>query len=168
MIINYNIIPSPLWELFILADEDNLLLLEFYNSIELEDKKKKIQSINTWELRKWLNTIIMQTQDELDEYFFWKRKIFTIPILFRGTEFQMKAWQALQKIPYWETRSYFDEASMIGNPKAVRAIGWANHNNPIVIIIPCHRVIGKSGEIVWYGWGIDRKIWLLAHEKSNL
>ncbi len=77
----------------------------------------------------------------------------------------MKAWKALESIPYGETRNYLEEATIIGNPHAVRAIGGANHHNPIVIIIPCHRVIGKSGNLVGYGGGIKRKQWLLDHEK---
>jgi O-6-methylguanine DNA methyltransferase len=80
----------------------------------------------------------------------------------------MKAWKALEQIPYGETRSYLEEATMIGSPKAVRAIGGANHANHFPILIPCHRVIGKSGKLVGYGGGIDRKIWLLEHERKNV
>lgn len=80
----------------------------------------------------------------------------------------MKAWKALEQIPYGETRSYLEEATMIGSPKAVRAIGGANHANNFPILIPCHRVIGKSGKLVGYGGGIDRKIWLLDHEKKHI
>ncbi|MBC7503800.1 methylated-DNA--[protein]-cysteine S-methyltransferase [Candidatus Gracilibacteria bacterium] len=82
-----------------------------------------------------------------------------------GTDFQKNAWKGLQAIPYGQTRSYGEQAKMIDNPRAVRAIGGANHNNHIVIIIPCHRVIGASGKLVGYGGGIERKIWLLDHEK---
>jgi O-6-methylguanine DNA methyltransferase len=96
--------------------------------------------------------ILEQTRLELSEYFEGTRQKFTIPLLPHGTAFQKLAWKALEKIPYGETRNYLEEATMIGNPKAVRAIGGANHNNPIVIIIPCHRVIGKNGKLVGYGW----------------
>ena len=111
------------------------------------------------------NTILKETQQELSEYFAGKRKNFSLPLAPSGTDFQEKAWKVLEQIPYGETRSYLEEATMIGNQKAVRAIGGANHHNPIVIIIPCHRVIGKSGKLVGYGWGLERKIWLLEHEK---
>ena len=111
------------------------------------------------------NTILKETQQELSEYFTGNRKTFSVPLLPHGTIFQMEAWKALEQIPYGETRNYLEEATMIANPRAVRAIWGANHANPIVIIIPCHRVIGKSGKLVGYGWGLERKIWLLEHEK---
>ena len=166
------IIPTPLGDILAIADKDALLILEFADSKELEYKIQKIISFpETTSIpssrKEWENNpILIQVQEQLSEYFDGKRQIFTIPSKPYGTEFQKKAWKALEKIPYGETRSYQEEATMIGNPKSVRAIGGANHNNPIVIIIPCHRVIGKSGKLVGYGGGIERKIWLLDHEKK--
>lgn len=154
-------ISSPFWELTVVANEDHLLLLEFSDSKQLP---KKLASLGV--IEKWSHPIIDRTEKELEEYFTWKRKIFTLPLQPTGTDFQQKAWQALIQIPYWETRSYKEEAILAGNPKAVRAIGGANNKNPIVIIIPCHRVIGADGNLVWYGGGIERKIWLLEHEKQ--
>ncbi|WP_223596307.1 methylated-DNA--[protein]-cysteine S-methyltransferase [Neobacillus bataviensis] len=87
---------------------------------------------------------------QLDEYFCGTRKEFDLPLSVEGTDFRKKVWNALQTIPYGEVRSYADVAEMIGNPKAVRAVGQANRNNQIPIIIPCHRVIGKSGNLVGY------------------
>lgn len=87
---------------------------------------------------------------QLDEYFSGKRKQFDLPISIEGTDFRKKVWSALQTIPYGEVRSYADVAQMIGSPKAVRAVGQANRNNRLPIIIPCHRVIGKSGNLVGY------------------
>ena len=84
----------------------------------------------------------------------------------RGTEFQIQVWKVLQNIPYGETRSYKQIAEAIGNPKAVRAIGMANTRNPLLIVIPCHRVIGKDGSLVGYGEGIEMKEFLLRLEKS--
>ena len=83
-----------------------------------------------------------------------------------GTAFQRKVWAALRTIPCGETRSYGDIARQIGQPAAVRAVGLANGANPIGVIVPCHRVIGASGKLVGYGGGIDRKRWLLAHERA--
>lgn len=103
---------------------------------------------------------------ELSEYFRGNRKVFSIPLEFHGTDFQEKSWQALQQIPFGETRNYLEQATMTGNPKAVRAIGGANHRNPITIIIPCHRVIGKNASLTGYAGGIERKKWLLEHEKK--
>ena len=103
--------------------------------------------------------------DEIREYLAGKRKTFDLPLTARGTEFQQKVWRALCDIPYGGTRSYADVAAAVGNPKAVRAVGMANHNNPIAIILPCHRVIGKSGKPVGYAGGVDVKLKLLELER---
>ena len=113
------------------------------------------------------NIIIEKTIFQLTEYFNGKRKHFNIPIDLSGTNFQLKAWEALKNIPYAKTVSYSDQAKLIGNPKASRAIGNANNANPISIIVPCHRVIGKSGKLVGYGGGLDRKDYLLELEQNN-
>ena len=103
---------------------------------------------------------------QLSEYLRGERKKFDIPFRMRGTEFQIQVWKVLQNIPYGETRSYKQVAEAIGNPKAVRAIGMANNRNPLLIVIPCHRVIGKDGSLVGYGEGIEMKEFLLRLEKS--
>ncbi len=108
--------------------------------------------------------ILDKAKKQLDEYFEQKRRIFKLPIYFEGTEFEILAWNALLKIPYGETRSYLDQAKIINNPKAVRAIGRANGNNLISIIIPCHRVIGKSGKLTGFASGLDDKRFLLELE----
>lgn len=103
---------------------------------------------------------------QLDEYFKGIRKEFTVKLIIEGTEFRKKVWGKLLDIPYGETCSYIDIASAIGNRKAVRAVGGANHNNEISIIIPCHRVIGSNGSLTGYGGGLWRKEWLLKHEQE--
>jgi len=105
---------------------------------------------------------------QLDEYFRGKRKVFHLPLLLDGTAFQKKVWQELEKIPYGKTLAYSDIAAMVGNPRAVRAVGGANNRNPVSIIVPCHRVIGKDGTLTGYGGGLWRKEWLLEHEKQNI
>jgi methylated-DNA-[protein]-cysteine S-methyltransferase len=105
---------------------------------------------------------------QLSEYFSGKRKSFDLPLEPQGTEFQKKVWSALLEIPYGETRSYKDIAERIGNPKACRAVGGANNKNPIVIIIPCHRVIGAYGGLVGYGLGLPMKQQLLDIEKGSV
>ena len=105
---------------------------------------------------------------QLDEYFQGKRKDFSLPILFDGTLFQKKVWQALTKIPYGQTVTYKDIAVKIGNPKAVRAVGNANNRNPLGIVVPCHRVIGTNGKLVGYGGGLDMKEKLLKLEGAIL
>lgn len=108
--------------------------------------------------------IVEQCVMELDEYFHKKRTEFTVPLQAKGTSFQKQVWNALCSVPYGKSASYLDIAEKIGNPKAVRAIGGANSRNPISIIVPCHRIIGKSGKLVGYEGGLWRKEWLLKHE----
>lgn len=104
---------------------------------------------------------------QLDEYFAGMRRDFDFPIRLHGTPFQEKVWAALRTIPYGETRSYGDIAAAIGKPKACRAVGMANHRNPICIVVPCHRVIGAGGALVGYGGGLDMKKGLLELERKN-
>lgn len=104
---------------------------------------------------------------ELTEYFEGKRKTFDVEYKVTGTEFQKKVWSALAQIPYGQTRSYKDIAISIGNEKACRAVGMANNKNPIMIIIPCHRVIGADGSLVGFGAGLDVKKALLSIEGIN-
>lgn len=93
---------------------------------------------------------------------------FNLPLILKGTAFQQKIWNQLQKIPFGKTKSYQEQAIVLGNPTAVRAVARANGDNRISIIIPCHRVIGKNGELVGYGGGIWRKQFLLNHEMKIL
>jgi methylated-DNA-[protein]-cysteine S-methyltransferase len=104
---------------------------------------------------------------QLEQYFAGKRKVFDLPLAPEGTEFQRKVWDALCGIPYGETRSYKQIAEVIANPKACRAVGMANNRNPISIVIPCHRVIGANGDLVGYGGGLDKKVWLLQLEEQG-
>lgn len=107
-----------------------------------------------------LKTCVLQ----LDEYFKGERKVFTVSVNPDGTEFQGRVWNILMKIPYGKTISYIELARQLGDEKAVRAIGTANGQNPIPIIIPCHRVIGNDGSLTGYAGGLLRKQWLLEHE----
>ena len=104
-------------------------------------------------------------QKQLTEYEKGSRKVFDLPLHLKGTEFQLKVWNALLEIPYGETRSYQQIAQRIGQPKALRAVGGACNRNPIGIIVPCHRVIGKNGKLTGYAGGLFYKELLLNHEK---
>lgn len=106
--------------------------------------------------------------EELDEYFYKGRKFFSVELLLRGSDFQKKVWNELTTIPFGKTTSYEDIAIRIGDIKSIRAVGLANGQNPIAIIVPCHRVIGKNGDLVGYGGGMENKEWLLHHEGSLL
>jgi methylated-DNA-[protein]-cysteine S-methyltransferase len=112
------------------------------------------------------NDIIRKCVYELDEYFAGRLKDFTVPLSLGGTDFQKRVWRALREIPYGQTISYKDLAVSVGNPKASRAVGGANHHNPIVIIIPCHRVIGSDGKLTGFGGGLGVKEFLLEHERK--
>ncbi|MEL0607440.1 methylated-DNA--[protein]-cysteine S-methyltransferase [Vibrio echinoideorum] len=102
--------------------------------------------------------------DQLSRYFAGEAIQFTVPIAVKGTPFQQSVWQALTTIPYGETWSYAQLADAIGNPKAVRAVGLANGKNPVSVIVPCHRVIGKNGKLTGYAGGVERKQRLLVIE----
>lgn len=112
--------------------------------------------------------ILEQAAAELAEYFSGKRRTFTVPVRLTGTDFQKQVWAALQEIPYGATATYGEIAQKIGRPQACRAVGMANHRNPVSIIVPCHRVIGSSGALTGYGGGLEAKAFLLALEEKNV
>lgn len=144
---------SPVGTLFLTANEQGLTGLRF------RDVKEE-----TGEVAREESPLIAQAKQELEEYFAGKRTVFEVPLCLRGTPFQKKVWEALRQIPYGETRSYQEVAVMAGNPKACRAVGMANNRNPVSIIVPCHRVIGKNGSLTGYGGGLDVKTYLLKLE----
>lgn len=110
--------------------------------------------------------VLDEAARQLTEYFSGDRTKFDLPLRPEGTDFQQRVWRALRDIPFGETWSYGELARHIGNPTASRAVGLANGRNPISIVIPCHRVIGANGSMTGYGGGIERKRWLLAHERG--
>ena len=110
--------------------------------------------------------LIHKAHQQLCEYFEGKRKNFDLPLNPQGTDFQKACWEALQQIPYGQTQTYAQQAVNIHHPKACRAVGGANHRNPIMIIIPCHRVIGSHGQLTGYRGGVSVKQTLLTLEKQ--
>ena len=113
------------------------------------------------------NTILRACAEQLDSYFKGERTVFDVPLDLRGTPFQLAVWRTLLLIPCGSTWTYGKVAEQVGRPKAVRAVGGANHNNPVSIIVPCHRVIGSDGKLTGYGGGLWRKEWLLEHESQK-
>jgi|ERR1041385_4287286 len=109
---------------------------------------------------------LRETARQITAYFGRDLCDFNLPLVMRGTPFQMRVWQALQQIPYGETRSYAEQARAIGTPDAVRAVGAANGRNPIPIVVPCHRVIGSNGKLTGFGGGLPLKRWLLDLESQ--
>jgi len=154
----YTLYPSPLGQVTLQANDEGLLGLWF------ETYTSKPDSLGT---RMDQHPILQQAISELDKYFSGKLMEFSVPLAARGTEFQQKVWQALTTIPAGKTWNYQDLANAIGNPKAVRAVGLANGKNPVSVIVPCHRVIGKNGKLTGYAGGVERKQWLLNHEQNQ-
>lgn len=111
-----------------------------------------------------ISALIEQTRCELDEYFAGKRHEFTLPLTPQGTAFEQRVWSALQTIPFGTTRSYSQQTELLGDMKAIRAVAAANGRNPLWLVVPCHRVIGKNGDLTGYAGGLWRKEWLLRHE----
>lgn len=135
-----------------ITEEDKSIIgVNFNTESNIEDKETEL---------------IEETYRQISEYLEGERKTFDIPIKMQGTEFQKKVWKELTKIPYGETRSYKQIAENIGNPKACRSVGMANHNNPIAIIVPCHRVIGTNNKLVGYAGGLAIKEKLLKIEQK--
>jgi methylated-DNA-[protein]-cysteine S-methyltransferase len=154
----YSMVPSPVGPLTIAVNESGAVVWLGFGTT----------------MPKWSDVEFVHSSDKtdpclrkLDEYFSGSRRQFTIPVEPRGTEFQQSCWRALCEIPFGETRSYAELAQAVGRPKASRAVGMANHDNPIAIIIPCHRVIASDGTLGGYGGGLDAKRWLLQLEGAR-
>ena len=132
----------------------NMAIIEENNSIiEIQMNKKIEEQISQKD-----TPLLKETEKQLLEYLEGKRKAFDVPLNPKGTKFMKEVWTALQEIPYGQTRTYGQIAKRIGKPKAARAVGMANHRNPIPIITPCHRVIGSNGKLVGYALGMEMKI----------
>lgn len=139
-------------------------------NIYIIERNNKIYAITTNNCYNYIEEetiLIKETAKQLNEYFQGKRTDFDLPLDLEGTAFQIKVWHELQKIPYGQTRSYKEVAEAIGNPKACRAVGMANNRNRIMIVIPCHRVIGNNKSLVGYAGGLKMKEMLLSLEENN-
>ena len=141
-------IETPIGRLARCADGDGLCALRFAATGDAMDAAP----------------VLLQAERELEEYFAGRRTAFSVPLSMHGTPFQMAVWAALRAIPYGETRSYGELARRIGRPGACRAVGMANHVNPLPILVPCHRVVGADGHLTGYAGGLDGKKYLLDLE----
>jgi len=157
--LNYKDIPSPVGLIRAIASDKGLVAIIW----EGEDYKRTKLSVPVQENN---HQILLQTEKQLNEYFENKRTTFEIPLDFKGTEFQVKVWEALLKIPYGATKTYGELAKILGDIKAVRAVGGALNKNPISIIVPCHRVVGASGKLVGFAGGLENKSILLDLESG--
>ena len=144
---------SPIGMLEIIGSERGIVAIHF-----VEDAQPSLE----------IPADLMECVRQLDEYFAGARQEFSLTLDLRGTEFQKRVWRELLKIPFGKTVSYLDVAIALGDRKTIRALGRANGQNPIVIVVPCHRVIGSDGSLTGYGGGLWRKEWLLNFEGSRL
>jgi methylated-DNA-[protein]-cysteine S-methyltransferase len=155
--LSYKEMSSPVGKLKLVASADALIAVlwekEQLNQLKLDAAKLDPR-----------HPILLEAERQLGEYFAGARAQFELPLDPRGSEFQNKVWRALTKIPFGQTRSYFDVAKTIGSPRACRAVGAANGKNPLPIVIPCHRVIGADGTLTGFGGGLETKKILLALE----
>ena len=156
----YQWIDSPLGPILMTANARSL------TGLYLQGQKYFPQQTEAWHEAGDVEPLI-QAQTQLAEYFAHERQDFDLPLEPEGTDFQKQVWQHLRQIPFGETISYGTLAEMTGNPTASRAVGAANGRNPISIIVPCHRVIAANGKLTGYAGGIDRKQWLLHHERGE-
>ena len=146
------IIKTPIGDICILEENNKII------GLTLDNEKYCYTEKNT--------EILNEIEKQLNEYFWGKRKKFNVPINPKGTEFQKQVWNELLKIPYGQTVTYKRIAQKIEKPNAARAVGMANHNNPIAIIVPCHRVVGSNSKLVGYAFGLERKQFLLDLENK--
>jgi len=149
---------SPFGKLLLIGNDGILEELHFPDAAEQELIAEDCQ---------YDETVFNEVLRQLAEYFAGNRQVFDLKIVPKGTPFQKRVWQELQKIPFGRTASYGEIAERVGNAKACRAVGMANNKNPIPIIVPCHRVIGKNGSLVGFGGGLDLKRQLLNLENDS-
>lgn len=153
----YTKTPSPIGELLLASDGKNLI------RVSMDQQKHAAEIEADWVESKEI-PVLRLAVEQLKSYFAGLLNHFDLPLAFRGTEFQIRVWRELEKIPYGQTISYRELAKRIGNVKASRAVGMANGKNPLPIVVPCHRVIGASGQLTGYAGGVQRKTKLLELE----
>jgi len=156
----YSQIASPVGKLLIAATDSGLRCIHFDDGKMPRKQRHEVWAHSPEKLRLY--------EEQLKAYFRGKLQKFTFPLDLAGTDFQKKCWNALLQIPYGQTCSYADIARKIGSPRAFRAVGQANHNNPIAIVVPCHRVVTSSGDLGGYGGGLSTKEKLLQLEGARL
>lgn len=157
--IYYSTMQSPVGRLLLATTEKGLRLLQFDARLP-EARGEELWIESSGELRAW--------EEQLSAYFRGDLRDFTLPLDLRGTPFQLRCWEGLRRIPYGRTCSYAELAQQVGSPRAFRAVGQANHNNPVAIVVPCHRVIGANGTLTGYGGGLDVKQALLRLEAGEV
>jgi AraC family transcriptional regulator of adaptative response/methylated-DNA-[protein]-cysteine methyltransferase len=165
LVVTMTRIETPIGPLLAGATDRGICLLEFVDRRMIETQILRLKKLLRATLVPGTSRHFDTMSDELERYFAGRLRRFETPLDTRGTPFQQKVWAALMTIPYGETRSYGEQARIIGEPAAVRAVARANGDNRIAIVIPCHRVVGADGSLTGYGGGLWRKRWLLDLEQ---
>jgi len=158
-------IPTPIGKMLAICDENHLYMLEFIARKNIHNGFQRLSQKYNRHIISGRTSITQRIEDELKLYFKKALKEFTTPLIFTGTKFQKKVWLNLTKIPAGRTCSYSELAAAVGNKKASRAVANSNANNILALVVPCHRVILQSRKIGGYAGGIEKKEWLLCHEK---
>lgn len=158
---NYRYIDSPFGRVLIAGDEKGLTWVAFVRG------RQRSTPLTEWVEAK-RDALLRETQRQLDAYFAGRSAGFDLPLDPRGTVFQRRVWRKLVAIPFGKTISYTDLARRVGRPTAIRAVGAANGQNPVSVIIPCHRVLGKNGDLTGYGGGLETKRRLLELERCTM
>ncbi|MBT4995195.1 MAG: methylated-DNA--[protein]-cysteine S-methyltransferase [Hellea sp.] len=161
-------IPTPIGKMLAICDENHLYMLEFIARKNIHNGFQRLSQKYNRHIISGRTSITQRIEDELKLYFKKALKEFTTPLIFTGTKFQKKVWLNLTKIPAGRTCSYSELAAAVGNKKASRAVANSNANNILALVVPCHRVILQSRKIGGYAGGIEKKEWLLCHEKLIL
>ena len=153
----HDLLPSPIGDVLVTGDEDGTLTgLWFADRMTVPGGSRRSREG------------FAVVRGELDAYWSWSLREFSVPMRFAGTPFQTTVWEALAQVPYGTTLGYGELAARLGRPAAARAVGAANGQNPISVIVPCHRLVGSNGSLVKYGGGLERKRWLLEHESARI
>lgn len=153
----YSMYDGPEGPLFLAVDDDGALVRLHFAHRDLPVGADWVRDDDA------LRTVVT----ELDEYFAGTRTAFDVPVRLHGTPFQLEVWEQLRRIPYGETISYGELAKRVDRPEAARAVGSANGQNPVAIVVPCHRVIGADGSLTGFGGGLEWKRWLLERERPQ-
>jgi methylated-DNA-[protein]-cysteine S-methyltransferase len=148
---------TPLGQVLVVTSNDELRGLYF----DGHERTPGVDGLSEGE-----SSALITVRRQLEEYFSGTRTVFDLAIRPEGTPFQLEVWAALERIPFGSVATYGEIARELGRPQGARAVGAANGRNPISIVVPCHRLVGSGGDLTGYGWGIDRKRWLLDHERE--
>lgn len=155
----YTVFETQFWKIVLVGDETGLTNLH----METGEGSRTFSIHQEWERN---DALFIEARKQIEAYFRGERTEFDIPINPEGTEFQLKAWQALRQIPFGEVRTYKQQAEAVGCPNGARAVGMANSRNPLPIIVPCHRVVGSNGTLTGFAHGVDAKRTLIEFEKG--